>query len=204
MRIRTLALASGALAAALVLAGCSSNNDNMDGMAGMDHGSMGMGSPSSSSADANAADSMFAMMMIPHHQQAVVMSDMMLAKDGLDPRITELAQQIKDAQGPEIDKMKSWLDGWGTPYDESSAMSMGDMMSGMLSDDDLSALDAATGTDASKLFLTQMIAHHEGALEMAQSEVDNGQNADAVALAKEIVTAQTAEIATMKELLASL
>ena len=68
----------------------------------------------------------------------------------------------------------------------------------------MQALEDATGPDAGRLFLEQMIQHHEGAVDMAQEEVDNGQNSDAVALAETIIDAQTEEIATMKEILATL
>jgi uncharacterized protein (DUF305 family) len=74
----------------------------------------------------------------------------------------------------------------------------------MMSDDDLAALEDAAGPEASRLFLEQMIAHHEGAVAMAEAEVADGENADAVALAQDIVDAQTAEIAEMKEILATL
>src|SRR5918994_3647391 len=73
----------------------------------------------------NDADVMFAQHMIPHHQQAVEMSDMLLAKQGIDPRVTELARQIKAAQGPEIEKMQGWLNQWGNPA--MPAMPPGDM-----------------------------------------------------------------------------
>jgi uncharacterized protein (DUF305 family) len=75
---------------------------------------------------------------------------------------------------------------------------------GMMSEDDMQALEGATGPDAGALFLEQMIQHHKGAVDMAQEEVDNGQNSDAVALAETIIDAQTEEIATMKEILATL
>ena len=58
---------------------------------------------------------MFAQHMIPHHQQAIEMSDMILAKQGIDPRVVELANQIKVAQGPEIEQMQGWLKEWGQP-----------------------------------------------------------------------------------------
>ncbi|WP_234714477.1 DUF305 domain-containing protein, partial [Mycobacterium tuberculosis] len=63
---------------------------------------------------------MFVTMMIPHHEQAIEMSDILLAKDGADPRVVELAEQIKAAQGPEIDKMLGWLEDWGVEYDPDS------------------------------------------------------------------------------------
>jgi len=141
--------------------------------------------------------------MIPHHQQAVEMADMILAKDGIDEGVLTLAEEIKAAQQPEIEQLQGWLDEWGADGDTDSMDGM-DHGDGMMSDEDMQSLDAATGADASRLFLDQMTMHHEGAITMAQDEVDNGQNADSVALARTIVETQTAEIATMQELLAQL
>ncbi len=142
---------------------------------------------------------MFATMMIPHHEQAVEMSDMLLAKAGVDERVRELAQQIKDAQQPEIDLMHSWLDEWGVvaPTTGGGDMGHGD---GMMSDDDMGALEDADGAEASRLFLEQMIVHHEGAIEMAQAEVTAGSDPRAVELARAIIDSQTAEIQTMRDL----
>ena len=84
---------------------------------------------------------------------------------------------------------------------------MGDMghgSDGMMSDDDMMALQDAAGTQASTLFLEQMTVHHQGAVAMAQLELDDGENADAQAMAANIVKTQTAEIAVMADLLASL
>ncbi|CAN7147204.1 DUF305 domain-containing protein [Microbacterium sp. LjRoot45] len=191
MKIRTAAAAGIALAAALTLAGCTSGP-----MSGMPHDS---DSSASAPADANQADVMFAQMMIPHHQQAVEMADVILAEDGIDPEVTSLAESIKAAQQPEIDLMESWLESWGMDMGNMDGMHHGD---GMMSEEDMDALEAATGDKASRLFLEQMIEHHEGAIEMAQDEVDDGQYADAVQLAQRIIETQTAEIARMKELLA--
>lgn len=195
-------LAAMSLALGLVLTGCAGGSDDSS-MPGMDHGNS---SPSASStADdagaANEADVMFASMMIAHHEQAIEMSDMVLSKSGVDEQVTALAQQIKDAQGPEIEQMQSWLEDWGAEPSDTSEMQHGD---GMMSMDDMTALQDADGAEASRLFLEQMIAHHEGAISMAETEVADGQNADAVALAQNIVDAQTAEIATMQELLGAI
>ena len=146
---------------------------------------------------------MFAKMMIPHHQQAVAMSDMILAKDGIDAKVTDLAAQIKAAQAPEIAQMSGWLAGW----DENPSPSMGmdhDMGGGMMSQADMDALDKATGVDAARLFLTGMIKHHQGAITMAQHAINNGQNPAVIALAKKIVADQQAEITTMNQLLTQL
>ncbi|WP_271396123.1 DUF305 domain-containing protein [Neomicrococcus lactis] len=197
---KPLIVSTTVVAAMIALAGCSTGT-NADSMPGMDHGTAATTTQSSATgADNNAADTMFAQMMIPHHVQAVEMSDIMLAKTDLDPAIMTLATDIKAAQDPEIKKMTAWLTGWAEP----TAMAGDHSMGGMMTSADLDKLNAAQGTEAGKLFLTQMIAHHEGAVEMAKAEVADGKNADAVALAKSIVASQEAEIKEMKDLLATL
>lgn len=192
-----------AVAAVIGLAGCS--NNDMSNMPTMDHGSASAPAPSASTGTPaagphNDADVMFATMMIPHHQQAIEMADLILAKDGINTDVTNLATQIKAAQGPEITQMGGWLAGWGE--NASPAMPMDhDMGGGMMSQSDMNALEKATGDDAARLFLTGMIEHHKGAITMAKQEVANGQNPDAKQLAQDIVDAQEAEIVTMNRLL---
>ncbi|MCE9517055.1 MAG: DUF305 domain-containing protein [Mycobacterium sp.] len=168
----------------------------------------------------NMADMMFAHMMIPHHQQAIEMSDMVLAKQGMDPRVVELAQQIKDAQGPEIAQMQGWLDEWnmdmgdmpghggmdgsGSMMPDMPGMGGMGMMDGMLSPAEMQALKDAQGVEADKLFLTGMIKHHEGAITMAQNEIKNGEFPEAIELSKAIVESQQKEIDTMNEILKTL
>lgn len=138
--------------------------------------------------------------MVEHHEQAIEMAQTVLDKDNIDPRVTDLAQNIKDAQGPEIDLMNEWIEKWKVPMDDMSGMDHGMAMT----DEDMAALDEATGLDASRLFLTQMTVHHNGAIEMAQMELDAGENPDALTLAQKIIDAQTAEIDTMQSLLTQL
>jgi len=166
---------------------------------------------------------MFAHMMVPHHQQAIEMSDIILAKPGIDPRVVELARQIKAAQGPEIAQLQDWMKQWGMPGMGHGGMGempgmghggMGEMpgmgdggmsgMDGMLSPAEMDALKSAQGVEASKLFLTGMIAHHQGAITMAQNEIKNGQFPDAVSMAKSIVESQQQEIDEMNGILSSL
>jgi uncharacterized protein (DUF305 family) len=154
--------------------------------------------------------------MIPHHQQAIEMSDIAMGKQGIDPRVIDVAQQIKAAQGPEIEQMDSWLAQWGMPAmpmppgmgmpHMAGTPGMGDMpgMAGMVSPADMDALQEAQGVAASKLFLTHMIKHHEGAITMAQNEIQTGQFPAATSLAKSIMTSQQEEIDTMNQILASL
>jgi uncharacterized protein (DUF305 family) len=206
MWMRSTLIGASALAALAILTGCSGSNESGHPA---EHGTASSATaPPSTTAAAEAhndADVMFAQQMIPHHTQAVEMSDTLLAKQGIDPRVVELANQIKAAQGPEIQQMQGWLTQWGTP--SMPPMSgHGDMagMSGMMSEQDMTSLKDAQGVDASKLFLTQMIAHHEGAITMAQSEIKDGQYPPAVGMARAIVTGQQQEIDTMKGILASL
>ncbi|MFM9877424.1 MAG: DUF305 domain-containing protein [Rhodoglobus sp.] len=180
------------LGASLALSACSGA-----GMEGMD---MGQDTSSSPAATVfNDADVSFATQMAVHHSQAIDMAQTVLDKSDIDPRVTELAQKIKDAQQPEIDQLNSWLEEWG-----SGDMVGMDMGGGTMSQSDMDALAAATGVEASKLFLEQMTVHHQGAIEMAQIEVDSGENPAARALAQKIIDDQTAEIEEIKAILATL
>ena len=202
-----LAAAATVAAAVIALAGCS-NGTSGSGMSGMDHGNSGPATSSTAtsstapaaSEDHNTADITFAQMMIPHHAQAIEMSDLLLAKTDVPQEVAALATRIKAAQGPEIQAMTAWLKSWNQPTD----MMPGHSMTGMMDDADLDRLRAAQGTEAARLFLTQMIAHHEGAIEMATSESTAGKNADAVDLSKSIAASQEAEIKEMQDLLATL
>jgi uncharacterized protein (DUF305 family) len=191
---RTALIGAGALVVFVVSAGCSTDNSTQHPAA-----SSSVTAPNSGAHD--DADLTFAQHMIPHHQQAVEMSDIVLAKQGIDPRVTQLAAQIKAAQGPEIQQMQGWLNQWGASPMPSMS---GHDMSGMMSDKDMAALRDAQGVDASKLFLNHMIAHHEGAITMAQTEIKDGQYQAAVSMAHAIVTTQQQEIDTMKGILATL
>lgn len=195
-------LTTAAVALSLAVAGCSATPPGPGSMPGMSHGNASAPA-SSSSADHNAADVMFAQMMIPHHAQAVEMSDAMLAKANIPAAVTELANKIKAAQAPEIEKMTGWLQSWNMPVMGSSGHG-GHGMDGMLSESDLQKLSEAQGTEASKLFLSQMIAHHEGAISMAKTEISQGKFPEAIQLSKDIVTSQEKEIQEMKTLLATL
>ena len=150
----------------------------------------------------NDADVAFATGMVPHHRQAVQMSDVLLSKSGVDPDVTDLATKIKGEQAPEIEEMTGWLSDWGAPAATGDMGSMGGTGGGMMSADEMNALSSAEGRGAQTLFLQGMIRHHEGAVGMAQTELDQGENADAKELAQSIVTSQQAEIDAMKQLLA--
>lgn len=188
------------------------------------------GASTTSDAAFNDADVAFAQRMVLHHQQAVVMSQMADGRVD-DPAVEQLAADIEAAQTPEIEQMEGWLKSWGKDVpgsmmggssdgddDGDSSGMMGDdsdgdwpgMMGdnadgdwpGMMSNSDMGMLNHSHGRSWDDMFLTMMIAHHRGAIAMAEQELEDGTNPDALALAQKIITAQRAEIATMKELLA--
>jgi uncharacterized protein (DUF305 family) len=202
----------GAVAVAMLVvsAACSKVDTGREDPAGQTTSATASATTPAAGTEAhNNADVWFVRHMIPHHQQAIEMSDILLAKRGIDPRVTELATKIKAAQGPEIQQMQDWLNQWGNPT--MPAMAPGDMqmpahrgMLGQLSERELNALRAANGADASRLFLTQMIAHHEGAVSVGQTEIEEGHYPLAVAMARSIASTQQQEIDTMKGILASL
>lgn len=244
MKRKTLAVGAATLAALVTVGACSNTSTTQEAP------SSSVSAPSSASATGahNQADAMFTQHMIPHHQQAIEMSDMLLGKQGIDPRVLDLAKQIKAAQAPEIEQMQTWLTQWGMPTmpmmpgmddmpghsgmpsasasatpSESGAPTsmmpgmpgMSDMpgmpgmsgmpgMDGMMSEEDMAALQNAQGVEAAKLYLTQMVKHHQGAITMAQNEIKGGQYPDTVALARSIVTSQQQEIDTMNKILASM
>jgi uncharacterized protein (DUF305 family) len=219
MQIKRCAAALGIGAALVVLSGCSgSGSDSAESATTRAQASSAASSaaPATSAADHNDADVTFAQAMIPHHEQAVEMSDMVLGKQGIAPEVITLANEIKAAQGPEIQQMQGWLAEWGVESGEGGMSSMpGHDMSGdgsmpgmsgggMMSEQDMTDLQNAQGVAASRLFLTQMIEHHEGAITMAQTEIDAGQFPAAVEMARAIVTSQQEEITTMENLLETL
>jgi uncharacterized protein (DUF305 family) len=195
-------LLAGATATALVaLSGCG---DDMSG-SGMDHGSA-MAPTASASAGAAAfgdADVMFAQMMIPHHREAVDMAGT-AATRASDAEVKSLAAKIEAAQQPEITTMTGWLSTWGReapmPGASMPAMAHG-AMPGAMAPADMKKLEAAKGAEFDKLFLTMMIAHHQGAVTMGREELRDGSNPEAKALAQQIVTTQQAEITTMQAIL---
>lgn len=160
-------------------------------------------SSSDASAKFNDTDVMFAQMMIPHHEQAVEMAKLAATRAG-SSEVKALASKIEGAQGPEITTMKGWLKDWNAPSDGSSMGGMdhsGHDMEGMMSDSEMSDLESKSGDAFDQVFLSMMIEHHSGALGMAKSEIADGENPEAIALAKTIESTQQAEIKQMEALL---
>jgi uncharacterized protein (DUF305 family) len=182
------ALAFSIAALSISLLSNKTDHDHSSMMDGMNHSSAGKVLSSS--------DAMFLQMMIPHHEQAIVMSDLAL-KISKNKELLALAAQIKAAQNPEIVQMKKWLadDGLG----ENLGHSM-DSMGGMLSEEDLKELSNSSGTSFDKKFISGMIEHHIGAVEMVKM-IQDSKVADLRTFADVITRTQSAEVELMRKLL---
>lgn len=169
----------------------------------------GEGDTKTATTEFNDADVTFAQGMIPHHEQAVEMAELATDRAESDD-VKRLAADIEAAQAPEIEQLTTWLEQWGAEA-PSGAMDHGDMghgdsggdMSGMMTEEDMTMLEGAQGADFDRAFLEMMVVHHEGAVEMAETEVADGENPDAIEMAETIISTQEAEIAEMRELLGS-
>ena len=181
MRTKVVASIAAAAASAFLVVGCSDNSSESS-MDGHSMGSMSStpasSAPASSTAQFNDADVMFAQMMYPHHAQAVEMADLANGRTE-NPEVLSLASAIAAAQQPEMDQMTT----------------------GMMTAQDMDALMAASGPEFDRQWLTMMIAHHTGAIEMANTEITDGSNPDALEMARTIVATQQQEIDTMQRLL---
>ena len=187
MLTRRISATFVALTAVGALAACSDSND----------------SPSNAGSF-NEADVTFAQDMIRHHRQATEMAALAPTRS-VDVEILTLAENIEAAQAPEIETMTGWLREWG---EEVPPEMSGDMdhsghadMPGMMSAEDMTALEGTSGREFDEMFLTMMIEHHTGAIEMAKTEENEGKYADAVKLAATIQQEQADEIALMEQLL---
>lgn len=201
--MRRSLLPAAVLALALVATGCGGDD-------------AGSGS-STSATEHNDADVAFASDMIQHHAQALSMVDLTMGRP-LDPEVEALAEDIRAAQSPEIETMSDWLTAWGeevppTMRDHSNAghdmEGMGESMEGMedsempgmMSAEDMTALEEASDAQFQAMWLEMMVEHHEGAIEMAEEQQDDGRYRPAVELAGSIIEAQRAEIDTMESML---
>jgi uncharacterized protein (DUF305 family) len=200
---RLAGLLAGLLLAAPALTGCGDDEEGAD-PGGETH-------TAASGAKYNDADIAFASDMIPHHAQATEMVNLARTR-GLDPEVQAIADEILAAQSVEVETMVDWLTDWGEPIPPTSqdhanahgeGMDMDTDLPGMLSEDQLAELDDARGDEFQTMWLEMMIEHHEGAIELAGTQVEHGRFPDAVKMAKSIESSQAAEIEQMQGLLGS-
>lgn len=198
----------------LVLAGCaeSAEDANSPSTTASAGGASG-GTQTAVDEAHNGADTTFAQMMIVHHEGAIEMADLAVEKADSE-EVRALGEDISAAQGPEIEKMQSWLSAWGEEPAPASGtggmdhgdMDMGDMdmgameMDGMDQQEVMAQLQTLSGTDFDQRFLELMIMHHRGAVEMAESELQDGRNPQALELAQKIIDDQRDEMVTMEQM----
>ncbi|MHA4854891.1 DUF305 domain-containing protein [Rhodococcus sp. MSC1_016] len=211
-----VALSAAAVSGVLLLAGCSDNSGGGHDMSQMSNNAASTTSSSSTTTGAvafNDADVMFLQMMYPHHAQAVEMANMALGRT-TNPQVLDLAKNIAAAQGPEMEQMTALLAQRGLTVPSTDASGgMSGMnhggpsgaaeggMSGMMTPEQMTDLAGKSGADFDTAWLNMMIEHHTGAIEMAQTELADGENAEAKQMATDIIAAQQAEITTMQALL---
>lgn len=146
----------------------------------------------------NDADVAFLQQMIPHHAQAIEMSDLLVTKSDADPQVTAQAVSISSRQASEIEMMRGWLALWGVG--PAAAQQHHPNQCGMVSSAELTALQNAGDAAANRLYLELMIAHHAGAIKMARTEVDAGHSRYATDFAQGIISSQQREIDVMRSM----
>lgn len=204
-RNKLLATTLGALLAAASLAGCAEADTEPTTALATPAATAPAGSEGEVAQEHNDADTTFAQMMIVHHEGAIEMANLAIDK-AENPDVVALAERIAQAQGPEIEKMTAWLEAWGEdvePMDHGGMDMDGMDMDGMSQEEMMTHLDGLAGAEFDAAFLEGMIAHHEGAVKMAEAELADGENPEALALAEKIIADQQAEITEMQETLAS-
>jgi uncharacterized protein (DUF305 family) len=193
--VRRILVAGLAATTALFVAACGGN--------GADHEAMGSTTPPPGATGFNEADVNFVQMMIPHHEQAVEMAELAESRAS-DPEVKQIAAQVLAAQEPEITTMTGWLTAWGVPATgghEMPGMSGTEGMPGMASEQEMGQLEAATGVDFDRMFARMMIAHHNGAIQMARDVSTQGMNPEVKALASAIEQSQAAEVTQLEAIL---
>ncbi|MPZ01075.1 MAG: DUF305 domain-containing protein [Actinophytocola sp.] len=190
--MKKLTIAAAVLSAFALLGGCGASDENTQGTSGS--------APASEQAEANQADITFAQSMIPHHEQAIDMAEL-AADRAASKQVIDLAKQIEQAQNPEVETMRRWLDQWGAAEQMPHGDGGHSEMSGMMSDQHMAELERAAGAEFDRMWLRMMIEHHEGAIEMARAELKDGSYPAAQQLARAIIDAQQSEIDVMSKLL---
>jgi len=178
-----------ALAAAFLVAACNQGGGDQD----QDQGT------APAEAAPSDADVTFTQNMIPHHQQAIEMAKLVDSHTDR-PELRELADSIKSSQRREIIQMEGWLRSWGEPATPPEGHGgHGDReMPGMMSDADMRRLMESNGTGFDLAFVEMMAAHHQGAIDMANTELKDGSLPEVTRLAQQIIDTQQDEIERLR------
>ncbi|MDT0468632.1 DUF305 domain-containing protein [Streptomyces gibsoniae] len=205
---RGMALAVVGPAAALAVTACGGGGAGTGGTSSPTPATAPPSATASAAASTgqhNQADVRFAQEMAAHHRQAVVMANM-ASQHGASPDVKALAERIKQEQTSQVDTMAHWLTSWGERVPpEQSGLGPGSPggMPGMMTEQKMDELRDTRGTSFDEMFLTMMIEHHQGAVEMADTEKQQGAYGPAKEMASKIATTQTAQITQMRTMLAA-
>jgi uncharacterized protein (DUF305 family) len=183
--------AAAALVIAAAVASCSGSPDRNTAPAAQ----------STQQPDHNADDVTFARNMVPHHEQAIVLAQM-VPTNTTNQQVIALSNRIIETQMPEIQAFRSWLMQWDDAQNSGhDSAGHGAPMPGMVDQVTLNKLQTLTGPEFDRLWLTSMIDHHRGAIAMSQDEIAHGKNPDVIYLARTVIASQQAEIDQMKKML---
>ncbi|MFW0177102.1 DUF305 domain-containing protein [Corynebacterium sp. MSK122] len=193
---------SGLIAIALLgvsVVSCSGQDSDTTDTPQTDKDGVAVTAGANQPAEVNGVDLHFLAMMTPHHQQAVDMSEIILAAQGTSAATADLADRIKVGQEEEIDTMVDWAEQW----DQHDLMEQHSqhIANGMITPEQLDQLKTLEGEEADTLFLQLMHSHHAGAIAMTQDQIDNGGYQPLVDLAQQMIDVQTAEMREMEQLL---
>lgn len=147
----------------------------------------------------NDVDVHFIGMMVPHHEQAIEMSDVLLASDVEDAQVRDLAQRIKDGQERENEQMRAWADEWS--IQEDMEFHSKHIANGMFQPAELEQFATLKGVELRTAFLEMMHTHHAHVIDMTQGEVEGGGYAPLREMAQEMIDVQLAEMGEMEDLL---
>jgi uncharacterized protein (DUF305 family) len=161
--------------------------------------------------DPTAVDIGFLQDMRTHHEQAVNLGLYYLSLDNTDPNLRVIAREIVFGQGIDIGRMIQLLRQYGATETNESDVAMtwmneptpNDRMPGLASDADIDTLLASSGSDADKLFVDLMTAHHQGGIHMAQFALDHAHEIEVRRFAFAMIAGQTGEIDEMRNLIAA-
>ena len=170
--------------------------------------------PANATPGSTSAEAGFARDMQVHHIQGVEMA--MIIREGTgDPDVRQLAYDIATTQSHQAGQLYGWLAEWGLNQlgseppmtwmmepDASGVMAMNALMPGMATPAQMEELFEASGVDAERLFLTLMIVHHQGALDMADAVLAHSNHPGTLTFANAVLTSQQGEIDLMNEMLA--
>ena len=204
--MRTSTITGALLAGGLLLAGCTpseqpSNKPPVPGTPPPATAQAAGGEHGAEDAEPTGTDQEFAQQMLAHHRQAIDLA-VLASKNGESSQVKDLATRIQQGQQPEIDQIKVWLGLTGGQKPGSAPEDSGEHadMPGMQSPQKMQQLSQMRGADFDRAWSQVMVDHHQGALQMARTELEEGAAPQMRQIAEKVIATQQAEIDDLKKL----